>query len=342
MRVLLGMSGGLDSAYSARRLLDEGHEVEGAVLRMHEYTELDSARTSARELGIPLHEVDVTELFQNTVIRNFAEEYRSGRTPNPCILCNECVKFRALRDYAGSNRFDRIATGHYARIVEREGRHSILRGCDPKKDQSYVLWRLDEGVLADLLLPLGEMSKEEVRRAAQSASLSSANRAESRDICFIPDGDHAAFLEACFGDFPEGEFVDETGKVLGRHRGIHHYTVGQRRGLGVALGERMYVKAIDPSEARIVLAPAGEARISELYLKSPVFSGMSPLADGEAVSAEAVLRYQAKPVKALVRAMGDRLHVTLAEPRHSVTAGQSAVFYQGDLLLFGGVICENE
>jgi tRNA-specific 2-thiouridylase len=342
MRVLLGMSGGLDSAYSARCLLREGHEVEGAVLRMHEYTELDSARVSARELGIPLHEIDMTEQFRSIVIRNFAEEYRCGRTPNPCILCNECVKLRGLYEYARKNGFDRIATGHYARITRQNGRYSILRGLDPKKDQSYVLWRLDEGVLANLLLPLGEKRKDEVRSEARSASLSAADRAESRDICFIPDGDYAAFLESYFGGFPQGDFVDEEGKVLGRHRGIHRYTVGQRRGLGVALGQRMYVKAIEPKEARIVLAPAGEARVSELYLKSPVFTGMDPIGEGESILAEAVLRYQAKPVGAVIRAVGDRLHVTLSEPRHSVTAGQSAVFYRGDLLLFGGVICENE
>ncbi len=341
MRVLLGMSGGLDSAYSARCLLDAGHRVEGAILRMHEYTELDSARASARELGIALHELDVTELFRNTVIKNFAEEYRCGRTPNPCILCNERVKFRALLKYALENGFERIATGHYARITENGGRHAILRGVDSKKDQSYVLWRLDEGVLSHLLLPLGGMTKEEVRGSARSASLSTAEKAESRDICFIPDGNYAAFLESSFGAFPEGEFVDESGRVLGRHRGIHRYTVGQRRGLGVALGERMYVKAIDPGTARIVLAPAGEARVSELYLQSPVFSGIAPLLPGETLRCEAVLRYQAKPVDAEVRCTGDRLCVSLAEPRHYVTAGQSAVFYRGDLLLFGGVICEN-
>lgn len=342
MRVLLGMSGGLDSAYSARRLLDVGHDVEGAVLVMHEYTELDAARATAKELGIALHEIDVRELFRDTVVKSFAEEYRSGRTPNPCILCNEQVKFRALFDHAMQNGFDRIATGHYARIAERDGRHVILRGFDPMKDQSYVLWRLDEGVLARLLLPLGEMTKASVRKLAREALLSSAERAESRDICFIADGDYAAFLESSFGAFSPGDFVDETGKVLGKHRGIHRYTVGQRRGLGVALGERMYVKAIDPNTARIVLAPAGEARVSELYLKSPVFSGMDPILPGETILAEAVLRYQAKPVRAEIRRTGELLSVRLAEPRHSVTEGQSAVFYNGDLLLFGGVICKKE
>lgn len=342
MRVLLGMSGGLDSAYSARRLLDEGHEVEGAILRMHEYTEIESAQASALELGIPLHIIDLSDRFRDTVIRNFVEEYSLGRTPNPCILCNEQVKLRGLYDYAKKHRFDRIATGHYARIIEQSGRHSILRGVDPKKDQSYVLWRLDEGVLANLLLPLGEMHKDDVRDAARLTSLSAVDRAESRDICFIPSGDYASFLEAQLGELPEGDFVDVTGRVLGKHRGIHHYTVGQRRGLSIALGERMYVKSIDPKNARVVLAPAGEARITELYLKSPVFTGMDPLASGESTRAEAVLRYQAKPVDSVVRAEGDLLHVTLCSPVHSVTAGQSAVFYRGDLLLFGGVICEKE
>ena len=340
MRVLLGMSGGLDSAYSARRLLDAGHAVEGAVLRMHEYTELDAARACARELGIPLHELDVTRRFRECVIKSFAEEYRSGRTPNPCILCNERVKLKALYEYAIENGFDRIATGHYARIVEIDGRHSILKGNDPTKDQSYVLWRLDEGVLARLMLPLGEMRKSEVRALAREASISVAEKAESRDICFIPDGDYAAFLESSFGAFPEGEFVDESGRVLGRHRGIHRYTVGQRRGLGVAMGERMYVKAIDPHSSRIVLARAGEASVSELYLKDAVFSGMARPQIGESFTADAVLRYQARPVRAEIRSLGETLCVRLHEPRHSVTAGQSAVFYRGDLLLFGGVVCE--
>ena len=204
------------------------------------------------------------------------------------------------------------------------------------------MWRLEEGVLANLLLPLGGMCKDDVRNAARASGLSSADRSESRDICFIPDGNYAAFLESRFGEFPEGDFVDEKGRVLGKHRGIHHYTVGQRRGLGIALGERMYVKSIDPIRGRVVLAPAGEARINQFYLKSPVFSGMDRLSDGESVTAEAVLRYQARPVSAQIRAVGDRLCVTLSECRHSVTAGQSAVFYHGDLLLFGGVICENE
>ena len=342
MRVLLGMSGGLDSAYSARRLLDAGCEVEGAVLRMHQYTEIDSARESARELGIKLHEIDVSRLFEEIVVRDFADEYRNGRTPNPCILCNEKVKFRGLYDYAVENGFDKIATGHYARILAHDGRYTVCKGADPKKDQSYVLWRLDQGVLSKLMLPLGEMSKDAVRENARELSLSTAEKAESRDICFIPDGDYAAFLEDYFGEFPQGDFVDEKGRVLGRHRGIHRYTVGQRRRLGVALGERMYVKAIDPQNAKIVLAPAGDAKVSSLYLKSPVFSGIDAIRDGESILADAVLRYQAKPVAAEIRAVGDRLHVTLDQPRHSVTAGQSAVFYCGDRLLFGGVVCENE
>ena len=341
MRILLGMSGGLDSAYSARLLLDGGHEVEGAVLRMHEYTDLDAARAAASELGIKLHEIDVSDLFRQTVMKNFADEYRCGRTPNPCILCNEVVKFKALYDYALEKGFDRIATGHYARIASLNGRHAVLRGLDPKKDQSYVLWRLGEGVLSKLILPLGDMKKEEVRLSAEKERLSSASKAESRDICFVPDGDYAAFLESNFGRFPQGNFLDEAGKVLGRHRGIHHYTVGQRRGLGIALGERMYVKSISPEDHTVVLAPAGEACVSEFCIKDVVFSGAPALPEGGSMRAEVTLRYQARPIMADITRAGDRLIVRLEEKRHAVTAGQSAVFYDGDLLLFGGVICEN-
>ena len=338
MRVLLGMSGGVDSAYSAERLRREGHEVEGAVLVMHGHTELDAARAASRELGMQLHEIDVSELFERTVVADFICEYRHGRTPNPCILCNSAVKFAALFSYATENGFDRIATGHYARILEQDGRYSVLRGLDPKKDQSYFLWRLEQGVLEKLMLPLGDLVKEEVKNDADRIGLSSAKRGESRDICFVPDGDYAAFLERRCGSFPEGEFVSEDGRVLGVHRGIHRYTVGQRRGLGVALGERMYVKAIDPERSRVVLAPAGDASVTEFLLRDPVFSGAKPLQNGECLRAEVSLRYQARTAPARLFCEDGVLRVLLDEPRHAVTAGQSAVFYDGDRVLLGGII----
>ncbi len=338
MRILLGMSGGLDSTWSARRLLDAGHSVEGAVLVMHGDTELTSAREAAAALGIALHEIDCRARFCETVIRDFASEYRRGRTPNPCIVCNREVKFRELLCAADQGGFDAIATGHYARIGERDGRYFIRRGADASRDQSYVLWGLGQDVLSRLVLPLGDAYKSDVRDEARRASVASADRPESREICFIPDHDYAAYIERHFGASPPGHFVDTQGRVLGEHRGILHYTVGQRRGLGIALGERMYVSEIRPDDNTVVLKPAEERSVTEFRILSPIFSGALPLADGERLHAEVSVRYQAKPIGATLAREGEEWRVTLDEPIRSVTAGQSAVFYEGDALLLGGFI----
>ena len=340
MRILLGMSGGLDSSFSALKLKEEGHSVEGAVLIMHGYTELDSARSAAKELGIKLHEIDCRTLFEKTVIPDFIEQYRNGRTPNPCIVCNREVKFKALYDYAAENGFDKIATGHYAKIKidEKSGKSVICRAIDIKKDQSYMLWRLSPEIIDKLVLPLSDFTKEEIRLMAAERGLSSADRRDSQEICFIPSGDYGAYIEERIGKSREGDFVDSEGKILGRHKGIIHYTVGQRKGLGIALGSRAFITDIDPRTNRITLGFSAK-ETDKFTVSDIVFSGIPAMREGEACELLVKVRYQAPPVPARVEFLSEKsASVTLLSPAKSVTGGQSAVFYDEDKLLFGGFI----
>ncbi len=342
MRILLGMSGGLDSTYAALKLIEEGHSVEGAVLIMHDYTELDSARVAADELGIRLHEIDCREAFSKSVIPDFAEQYRRGRTPNPCIVCNREVKFKALCDYARSNGFDKVATGHYAHIIRKRVENSekciLARSRDTKKDQTYMLWRLTPEILELLVFPLADLTKEEIRALARKKGISSAEKAESQEICFIPSGNYGEYIEEHYGKMPEGDFIDESGKLLGRHKGIIHYTVGQRKGLGIALGQRAFITDINPKTNDITLSLSAK-ETSEFFVSDIVFSGIDEMQIGEKREFFVKVRYQSPPVPARFELIEKgRGRVTLASPARSVTAGQSAVFYDGDLLAFGGFI----
>ena len=338
MRILLGMSGGLDSSCAALKLIKEGHSVEGAVLIMHEYTEVESARQAAGELGIPLHEIDARDLFREKVIPNFVEQYSKGRTPNPCVVCNREVKFKVLYDYAKENGFDKIATGHYAKITERNGRKVISRSSDPKKDQTYMLWRLTEEIIDSLVFPLSDTTKNDVRAEAGELGLTVASRDESQEICFIPSGDYATYIEEYGVKSREGYFVDEMDNVLGRHKGIIHYTVGQRKGLGIALGQRAFVTDIDPLTDKVTLSfEAKESK--ELYISDINFVGIAPYSAGDCVELFVKVRYLAPPVAAKVFFLENgRAKVSLSSAARSVAPGQSAVFYDGDVLMFGGFI----
>ena len=342
MRVLLGMSGGLDSTYSAVKLMEEGHSVEGAVLVMHDYTEIESARAAAREIGIKLHEIDCRRLFEEMVIPDFISEYRKGRTPNPCIVCNREVKFKSLLDFAKSNGFDKIATGHYAKICRKSFGNTeksvICRASDSSKDQTYMLWRLPREVIDNLLLPLSDLTKEEIRLMAAKKGISSAERKESQEICFIPSGDYGGYIESIYGKSPEGDFVDEDGNVLGRHKGIIHYTVGQRKGLGIALGQRAFVTDINPVTDRITLSFSAK-ETDEFTVSDIVFSGCEEMPVGSSAEMLVKIRYQAVPVSAKIEILeGKKARVILARPARSVTSGQSAVFYDGEVLMLGGFI----
>ena len=341
MKILVGMSGGLDSTYAALKLINEGHEVCGAVIVMHEYTELDGAREAAKALGIPLYEIDATDKF-DAVKSNFVSEYSKGRTPNPCIVCNPLVKFRVLADFAIENGFDRIATGHYAKtiVIEKNGstRHTLSRAADSSKDQTYMLHRLPQDILSILMLPLGDEIKTNVREKAREAGLKAAEQKESQEICFIPDGDYASYIIDIKGAFPEGNFVLEDGRVIGRHKGLIRYTVGQRKGLGVSYGERIFVSKIDPVKNEIVLSTEGSFS-HRVMVSDIVFSGISQPNTGEKVRLEVKLRYLAKPVGATATFLGDgKAELLLDTPQKAVTPGQSAVMYDADVLLAGGFI----
>lgn len=338
LKVLLGLSGGFDSAYSARLLMQEGYEVEGAVLDMHRYTETEEAKIAARELGIPIHVISCRELFEKEVVCNFCDEYLVARTPNPCIVCNERVKFRVLYDYAMAHGFDRIATGHYARIDTTDGNAVLLGAADRAKDQSYMLYRLPQEILRVLLLPMGNIIKKEAKETEIAVGITAREREESQEICFVGEENYADFIERRVGVLPQGEFVSESGEVLGTHKGIIHYTVGQRKGLGVSAASRLFVREIDTETGKIVLSDV-PPRVCRFVIESPVFSGMTEQEVLASATLNVRVRYTATPVPARVwRENGVLLCELETAPRVAVAYGQSAVFYDGDRVAFGGFI----
>ena len=336
MRILVGISGGVDSAFAAKKLMDEGHTVEGAVLIMHEHTELSAAREAADSLKLTLHEIDAREAFCQ-IKENFVSEYIHGRTPNPCIICNERVKFRLLFDYAMEHGFDAIATGHYARKTMVNGRHALAMAEDLMKDQTYMLYRLPENILAKLVLPLSEGKKSDIRILADESGISAAKRSDSQEICFLPEGNHAGYIESVAGTCPEGNFIDESGRVLGRHKGIIHYTVGQRKGLGIALGSRAFVTKIDPVTNNITLSTemTGESIVK---ISNIIFSGMASPAEECDEIFEVKLRYTAPLVRASAHIYPDGRAILRLEAPQKFAPGQSAVLYRDGVVMLGGFI----
>ena len=336
MRILIGCSGGLDSTYVAG-LLSENHEVCGVSLKMNDHTDTDLARESCEALGIPFVELDVRDDFNKYVVNNFVDEYRNARTPNPCIMCNRYVKIRALCDYATEHGYDYVATGHYCKIGYEDGRYYVVRGTDERKDQSYMLWQLSQDQLAKLMTPLGDLVKDDVRESAYSRGLKAASLKESQDICFIPDGDYISYIEKRTGKFSEGNFIDTEGNVLGRHKGIINYTVGQRKGLGIALGRPMFVVSIDAKKNTVTLAPSGQEYMNSFSASGLVFQSQIQ-ENGELDDLCVKIRYAAKPVPCKVRLDNGVAYVEFIAPQRAVTPGQSAVFYRGEKIAFGGFI----
>ncbi len=334
MRVLVAMSGGVDSTVAAHLVLAAGHEAVGCTLLLCEGAEGDAAAAAevCRRLGIPHVALDRRREFFRLVKRPFAEEYARGRTPNPCVLCNRTVKFGLLCEYADAEGFDAIATGHYARV---EGGR-LLKARDGAKDQSYMLYTLSAERLFRVLFPLGELTKDEVRAIAARLGLCERVPGESQDICFVPSGDHAAAVESLLGwTCPPGNYVDKDGTVLGRHRGVIRYTVGQHKGLGIALGRVRYVTALSAERGEVTLGDEADLYRGEVTLRDVTYIGEVPRSPYRAA---AKLRYRAKDAPCTVFSEGGTARLVFDTPQRAPAPGQSAVLYDGECVLGGGVI----
>ena len=346
---LVAMSGGIDSTVAAMLAIEEGIECAGAIMKLypgasHGASDIESdgepdARTAAEQLGIQLHIFDFSEFFEKQVIERFIEAYREGRTPNPCIDCNRNLKFGRLLEKAHEMGKDGIITGHYAQIERAaNGRYLLKKGTDPAKDQSYVLYSLKQEQLSCIRFPLGGLTKSEVREIAHSAGLKNAKKKESQDICFVPDGDYAGFIEKHTEEHPrEGRFIDAGGNDLGKSKSIIHYTIGQRRGLGLAMPYPPYVLDIRPETDTIVIG-----RNEQLYSKSLVMRDINiiPAERLDApVRAHVKIRYNHAGQPATVRQIGDdALQVEFDEPQRAITKGQAAVIYDDETVIGGGTI----
>ncbi len=346
----MAMSGGVDSSLAAALLVGKGHQVVGLTMRLFCHKEaghersccsldsIESARQAADRLGIPHYVIDCRRVFRKTVIDRFVEEYRNGRTPNPCVECNRHVKFGFLLDKARSLGCESLATGHYARIVRQQGRPVLARGADERKDQSYFLWALTSKQLGRVIFPLGGMTKSRVREKAKELGLVAAGRPESQEICFI-SGSYSEFLQERFLQVP-GDIVDIEGKVLGRHRGIACYTIGQREGLGIALGRPQYVLKTDPVKNLVTVGDDILLRSAGCLVEDVNWIVKQPQ---RAVRCTVRIRHRHPGAGAVVKMLsGNRAEAVFDEPQRAVTPGQSAVFYRGDLVLGGGVIAATQ
>jgi tRNA-specific 2-thiouridylase len=341
-RVLVAMSGGVDSSVTAALLQKQGFIVEGATLKLTAglCCDIGSAQAVCRHLGVPHRMIDAQAVFSQVVIQNFISEYRRGRTPNPCIRCNDLVKFQLLLEYARSNGFDYLATGHYARIERDQStpRFLLKKGIDVGKDQSYFLYRLTQEQTKHILFPLGELRKTEVRTLARELALPAAERPESQEICFVPDNNYRSFLKEHAPEaLRSGEIVMTDGKVVGKHDGIALFTVGQRRKLGVAAGERLYVVKVEQETNRVVLGKLRELETSEMIVSKANFITVDGLRGRMNVTVK--IRYRSPFVPAKIEPLGSgTVRVAFENPVPGVCPGQAAVFYGGDVVVGGGVI----
>ncbi len=339
-KVLLGMSGGVDSSAAAVVLKNSGYEVIGVTMQLFGKNEesVKDAKAVCENLGIQHYVFDYSEEFSNTVISDFLEQYKNGRTPNPCIVCNKFLKFGKMVEEAKKLGAQYIATGHYA-TVDFDGKvYTLKKSKADKKDQTYVLYNLTQELLAHIIFPLGKFeSKEEIRALARSAGLDVANKPDSQEICFIPDNDYAKFIEERIGKFEEGNIVDKSGKVLGRHNGIIHYTVGQRKGLGISSKEPLFVVSINKEKNEIIVGTEKDLYSKELSAKNMNYiSGTIPKVGFECL---AKIRYAAKPVKCKVYPQeGGSAKILFDEDQRAITPGQSVVLYDNDIILGGGII----
>ena len=354
MKALIAMSGGVDSSVAAQMMASRGYECVGCTMRLYEndvvgmdlmdtccsYENTQDARSVTEKIGIPYHIVHYENLFRQEVIEPFIDEYLHGRTPNPCIECNRRLKFQHLYEKMQALGCDLLVTGHYARVRfdEESGRYQLLKALDLAKDQSYVLYVLTQEQLAHVQFPLGEQDKHKTREIASESGFQNAGKHDSQDICFVPDGDYAGFIERYSGKTcPAGDFVDADGNVLGRHKGIIHYTLGQRRGLGLPAANRLYVTGIDPESNTVTIGSNDDLMKTTLYARKVNLIAMDRIETPLRCSAKIRYRHKEQPCT-VTQPEEDLLKVVFDEPQRAITPGQSVVLYDGDVVLGGGVI----
>ncbi len=353
-KVVVGMSGGVDSSVAAYLLKEQGYEVIGVTMQIWQEEDeqvleenggccglsaVDDARKVASDLGIPYYVMNFKQEFQKSVIDYFATEYLAGRTPNPCIACNRYVKWESLLKRSLEIGADYIATGHYARIRKLDnGRYTIANSVTKTKDQTYALYSLTQNQLAHTLMPVGEYTKEEIRSIAEKIGLRVAGKPDSQEICFVPDGDYAEFIEHYTGKVSRpGNFVSPDGKVLGKHKGITHYTIGQRKGLNLALGHPVFVTAIRPETNEVVIGEHEDVFGYEVWANKLNFMSIQDLESPLEVIAK--IRYNHKGAPCRIEKVGeDLVKATFLEPQRAITPGQALVFYEGGHVLGGGTI----
>jgi tRNA-specific 2-thiouridylase len=348
------MSGGVDSSVAAHLLKEQGYDVIGVTMQIWQdednFTQeesggccglsaVDDARRVANALDIPYYVMNFKNEFKSAVIDYFAEEYLKGHTPNPCIACNRYVKWESLLKRSLDIGAEYIATGHYARVIQLEnGRYTLQKSVTAAKDQTYALYNLTQYQLAHTLMPVGEYTKDAIREIAKDINLRVANKPDSQEICFIPDNDYAKFITEYTGETPmEGNFVTSDGKVLGKHKGIIHYTVGQRKGLNLAMGHPVFVLAIRPETNEVVIGNGDEVYSNKLLAGNLNFMAIEDL-DGE-MTVDAKIRYSHKGSKCVIRKIDkDTVECIFEEPQRAITPGQAVVFYEGDIVIGGGTI----
>jgi tRNA-uridine 2-sulfurtransferase len=357
-RVLVAMSGGIDSSLAAVLLKEQGYEVIGVTIKSGDYSDssyiksetlccnydsINDARAIAVKEGFPHYVVDMTAEFESKIILDFINEYLAGRTPNPCVRCNPLIKSSALLKIADRLECEYIATGHYAKIRHEDNRYLISKGADESKDQSYVLWGLKQENLKRTLFPIGDYYKDEIKKLAEEKGfLNLINKRESYEICFIPDNDYRGYLQSKVPGLKDkykgGNFITEEGKILGKHEGYPFYTIGQRKGLQVAVGEPLYVKEIHPESNEIVLAKKDSLRKNELTVNNYNLIKYELHELKQITQVTTKIRYHDKGTKSELRIENGELRVIFEEGVFAVTPGQSAVFYEGDDLVGGGII----